>query len=137
MTLIRRKGVAIVDTPKGILVVSGRKRIFSLPGGGADRKESREKTAIRELEEETNLKTKRAKFLFSYIGSKWKSHNGKLIRNNAKVFLIKSYGTARPRHEIKHIDYWNYNCGLKISHRTQKLIDAYLEMKKNGKLSTK
>ena len=49
MVKIRRKGVAIVHTNKGILVVSGRRKIFMLPGGGADRGESRRKATIREL----------------------------------------------------------------------------------------
>ncbi len=43
----RRKGVAIVDTNKGILVVAGRSKKFILPGGGAKKWESRKKATIR------------------------------------------------------------------------------------------
>ena len=49
----RRRGTAIVDTPKGIVVVSVGGRTYYLPGGGARRGESRESAAIRELREET------------------------------------------------------------------------------------
>ena len=64
MTRIRRKGVAIVDTPKGILVVA-ISDIFILPGGGAKPWENRKKAAIRELYEETGLRTKKIKYLFN------------------------------------------------------------------------
>ena len=64
MVLIRRKGVAIVDSPKGILVVAGKTKVFHLPGGGTKKGEDRKKAAVRELHEETGLKTKRIKYLF-------------------------------------------------------------------------
>lgn len=129
MTRIRRKGVAIVDTNKGILVVSGRRKIFVIPGGGANRGETRKKATIRELREETGLKTKSVKYLFSYKGRKWHDHKGKSVMNHAKVFLIKAYGKARPRHEIKYINYWNLRSRLRISHSTENLIKRYFEIK--------
>ena len=65
MTINRHRGTAIVDTPNGILVASGRKKIFLLPGGGTERKkkESRRKAAIRELREETGLIAKKRIYL--------------------------------------------------------------------------
>lgn len=129
MTRVRKKGVALVDTPKGILVVAGRRKIFALPGGGADKGESRKHVAMRELREETGLLTKKRKYLFSYHGGKWHTRRGS-VKNHAKVFLIKAYGHARPRHEIKHINYWKSGCRLRISGRTKLIIDRYLEMKK-------
>ena len=60
MIRLRRKGVAIVDTDKGILLVAGRSKKFMLPGDGAKGWESRKKATIRELYEETGLKTKRS-----------------------------------------------------------------------------
>jgi 8-oxo-dGTP diphosphatase len=51
----RRRGTAIVETKKGILVVSGHGKVFMLPGGAANHKESRLQAAIRELQEETGL----------------------------------------------------------------------------------
>ena len=129
MTKIRKKGVALIDTPKGILVVSGRSRIFSLPGGGADNGESRKHAAMRELREETGLKTKKRTYLFGYHGGKWHTRKGS-VKNHAKVFLIETYGHARPRHEIKHLDYWNPGSKIRISSRTKWIIEKYLEMKR-------
>src|SRR4030042_5571134 len=121
MTRIRRRGGALVDTPKGILVVAGRRKIFTLPGGGADKGESRRHATMRELREETGLKTKKRAYLFSYHGGKWHTRKGS-VKNHAKVFLINAYGHARPRHEIKHTAYWKPGCKLKISGRTKWII---------------
>ncbi|OGJ21472.1 hypothetical protein A3K73_00700 [Candidatus Pacearchaeota archaeon RBG_13_36_9] len=130
MTRIRKKGVALVDTPKGILVVSGRKKVFTLPGGGANNRESRKHAAVRELREETGLIAKKRIYLFSYHGGIWHTRKGG-VKNHAKVFLINAYGHAKPRHEIKHIDYWKPDSKLKISRRTKWIINKYLDMKKS------
>jgi len=134
MVGVRRKGVAIVETPKGILVVAGKSKNFMLPGGGANKGESRMNSAIRELKEETNLDTKTCKYLFNYRGKKWKSHNGTIIRNFGKVFFVTARGTAKPKHEIKYIDYYSPNKKINISSGTKKIIEMYWEMKKNGEL---
>ena len=62
----RRRGTAIVDTLRGILVVSHDNRTFYLPGGGAEKGESQKTAAIREIKEETSLETVACKFLFKY-----------------------------------------------------------------------
>ncbi|VVB78546.1 RNA pyrophosphohydrolase [uncultured archaeon] len=131
MSKIRRKGAAIVETSRGILVVAGRSKKFILPGGGANKGESRKMAAIRELHEETGLRTKRIKYLFSYVGGKWHTHSGNSVRNHAKVFLINATGKSRPRHEIKYIDFWNPKSKIHITHGTKKVIDKYLIIK-NG-----
>jgi len=128
MTRIRKKGVAIVDTSKGVLVVAGRRKVFALPGGGADKGESRKKAAMRELREETGLWTRKTKYLFSYEGRKWHDHRGKSVINHAKVFLIDSKGKVRPRHEIKYVAYWKPGSKVKISKNTEKLITKYYEL---------
>ena len=112
---LRRRGTAIVDTPEGILVVRGRGNTYLLPGGGAHRHESREKAAIRELEEETGLKALDSTFLFEYRG-----------RINAhKVFLVRTSGTPEPRREIRQIAYSN-GSNVKVSSTTRGIIERYL-----------
>jgi 8-oxo-dGTP diphosphatase len=124
---IRRKGVALVDSKKGILVVSGRSKIFSLPGGGANKNESRKHATIRELEEETGLKTKSIKYLLSYKGKRWHNHKGISVINYVKVFLVKAEGEAKPKNEIKYIFWWKPDSKINISERTKKIIDEYLK----------
>lgn len=129
MTDIRRKGVAIVETPKGIVLVSGKSKKFNLPGGGAERWETRKRAAIRELKEETGLKTKRIKYLFSYVGNKWHNHRGRLVKNHAKVFLVEAEGTPKPNHEIKYIAFWKPGRKLRINNSTKNILERYLKEK--------
>ena len=126
MKLIRRKGVAIVQFKKGILVVSGKTKIFHLPGGGANKGESRKKATIRELYEETGLKTKKIKYLFSYKGKSWHNYNGRLVKNSVKVFLVEPIGKPKPRKEIKRIMFWNPEKKLRIGESTLNSIKKYL-----------
>src|SRR5579862_9780637 len=64
--IVRRRGTAIVDTDRGILLVSDRGRLYLLPGGGAKKDESRMDAAQRGLKEETGLTAKSCRFLFSF-----------------------------------------------------------------------
>jgi len=125
MIRTRRKGVAIVESKKGILVVSGRSKIFALPGGGAKRGESRRRATKRELREETGLRTKSTKYLFSYVGRKWKDSRKRIVINYAKVFSIKAFGRLRPRSEIRHVGWYKAGSSLRISKSTKKLIEKY------------
>lgn len=126
MTDRRRKGAAIVDTPKGVLVVASRNKKFMLPGGGANHGESRRNAAIRELYEETRLKTKSSKYLFGCVGHKWKTHQGQIVRNHTHIFLIKAIGTPKPSHEIKHIAFWKPGSHVHITEGTKEKIEKYL-----------
>jgi 8-oxo-dGTP diphosphatase len=117
-TFKRRRGTAIVDTQKGILVVSHNNRTFYLPGGGAEKGESRKDAAIRELKEETNLQTLDCRFLFEFES----------VTNSHKVFLIKSCGIAKPSNEIKYIDYFN-GSNLKVSSTAWEILELYHEIK--------
>lgn len=125
MFIRRRKGVAIVDTKKGILVVAIG-NTFILPGGGVMPRESRKKAAIRELYEETGLKTKKIKYLFNDIGIKWRNHKGKLIQNYSKVFLVEADGVPKPCSEIKKIAFYNANSKIKIGDGSKAIIGLYL-----------
>lgn len=121
--MARRRGTAIVETPRGILVASGRHKVFLLPGGNAKGGESRKRAAIRELREETSLKAYSCKYLFTY-------HEPKDSRHRAfhKVFLIKATGYPKPHHhDVKYIGYWKPGSKIHLSRNTKKIIDIYLE----------
>ncbi|MCL5100258.1 MAG: NUDIX hydrolase [Candidatus Marsarchaeota archaeon] len=125
--IIRRRGTAIVDTPNGILVASHHKT-WLLPGGGANKGESREKAAIRELREETGLKATKVTFLFEYN----EPDDGRKIRNLHKVFLIEAKGTPKPNHhDVHHLAYWMPDSGIQLSRTTKTIVDKYInEVKK-------
>jgi len=125
----RRRGTAIVDTPKGILVTSGRHKVFLLPGGGAEKWESRRKAAIRELREETGLIAIDSQFLFKYVGRVHKDYRGGHFQDHHKVFLIKAKGDAKARYEVKYIAYYKPGSDIKLSGITKEIIDKYLEFK--------
>ena len=110
----RRRGSAIVDSSRGILVVSYDKRIFYLPGGGAEKGESQKTAAIRELKEETSLETVACRFLFEY----------EALTNNHEVFLIETCGVAKPSNEIKYIDYFT-GSNLRVSNVTWEILEIY------------
>ena len=124
--IVRRRGTAIVDTPKGILVASHHK-IWLLPGGGAENGESREKAAMRELREETGLKATSAKYLFSYD-----EPEDRRIRNLHKVFLIKAEGNPKPNHhDVHHLAFWKPDSNIKLSPTTKRIVDRYITEFKN------
>jgi len=129
----RRRGTAVVDTKKGILVASGRRKIFLLPGGGAHGSETRTKAAMRELREETGLKPYYGKYIFRHRGKVHKSHRGGYFRDHHTVILVKAKGKARPRHEVKHIAYYKQGSNVKISGVTREIINKYYLWKKRKK----
>jgi len=125
--IVRRRGTAIIDTPEGILVVSGRRKLFILPGGGAEHEETREKATMREIEEETGLKVISSEYLFTHHDPK-----DRKIRNLHKVFLVKVKGRSKADgHEVKYIAYWKPDSDLNISNTTKLLIKKYYETKAN------
>ena len=130
----RRRGTALVETEKGILVTAGRGRVFLLPGGGANRGESRIEAAMRELREETGLKPYYAKYLFRHRGRVSKSHGHGYFQDHHTVCLIKAHGTPSPRHEIKYIALYKPGSGVHISGVTREIIEKYYRYKKKSRL---
>ena len=117
----RRRGTAIVETEKGILLTAMSQGGFLLPGGGADHGETRFRAAIRELEEETGLLAYDAKVLFHH-----ESHHHKHT-----VVLIKASGSPKPTKEISKIAYYTPDAGdsLDISQGTRDILLKYYEWK--------
>ena len=130
----RRRGTALVETEKGILVTAGRSRVFLLPGGGANRGESRIEAAMRELREETGLKPYYAKYLFRHRGRVSKSHGHGYFQDHHTVCLIKAHGTPSPRHEIKHVAFYKPGARVHISGVTREIIEKYYGYKKKSRL---
>lgn len=54
------------------------------------------------------------------------------FRDHHKVFLIKTKGKARQKHEIKHIAYYKPGGDIKLSHTTKSFIDRYYNGKKQS-----
>jgi len=128
----QRRGTVILDTDKGILVAAGRSKVFLLPGGGAKRWESRRRAAVRELREETGLRTTSTHFLFRHLGKVHRSHGGGHFQDHHKVFLVKATGTPEQRHEIRYVAWYKPGSKIKLSTVTLEIVQKYLHLKTNG-----
>jgi 8-oxo-dGTP diphosphatase len=112
----RRRGTAIIENQKGILVVThSNGGVYLLPGGGAREKELQIMAAIRELKEETGLYPIEVRYLFTHL--------------KAKIFVMKAKGTPRPCNEIKKIAWYQPGSHINVSGNTRAIIDRYLQMK--------
>ncbi|MDA4134460.1 MAG: NUDIX domain-containing protein [Thaumarchaeota archaeon] len=121
--IVRRRGTALIDTPRGILLVAGKRRRFLLPGGGALKGETRRDAVVRELKEEIGLTVKTSSYLFSYDDPK----DGRRVRNLHKVFLVEAEGTPTPdNHEVRYVEYWNSGMDILLSDSARAIIDRYL-----------
>lgn len=126
----RRRGTAIVETEKGILLTAGRDKLFITPGGGAGRDESRMQAAIRELKEETGLEPYFAIALFRYHGR----IHGK-FQDEHTVYFIKAKGNAMPRKEVKYLAYYTPDSDINVSETTKDIISEFYGYKaKNEQL---
>jgi 8-oxo-dGTP diphosphatase len=124
MVYTRRRGTAIVDTAKGILVVSLDGSNFTLPGGGAHRDESRREAAVRELMEETRMKAVSLTPLFEFLGGAHRGPRGGTFRNAHKVFLVTATGTPEPGQEVKRVAYYD-GSGPSLTPSAERIIAKY------------
>jgi 8-oxo-dGTP diphosphatase len=119
---LRRRGTAIIETPKGILVTAARHKVFLLPGGTTNRGESRLQATKRELREETHLHAYDLKYLFTWVEPPAQRH-----RAIHKVFLVKANGNPKPNYrDVHYIDYWKPGSYIKLSWQTKEIIEKYL-----------
>jgi 8-oxo-dGTP pyrophosphatase MutT (NUDIX family) len=128
----RRRGAAIIETKKGVLLVARDDSDFMIPGGGANFFETRKRAAIREVYEELGLKVKSAKYIFNYVGPVHRSRKGRLQQNFAKVFLVEVIGEPKPANEITRVAYWKPRSKLKLVGAAKIALGKYVEWKKKN-----
>jgi 8-oxo-dGTP diphosphatase len=128
----RRRGTAIVETERGILLTAGRHGPFILPGGGANKGESRLVAAIRELKEETGLSANFVEILFKHNGKIQPSHSGKhKFQDHHTVCVVKATGKPRPGGgDAKRLAFFLPDCDIHITSTTRQIIERYYEWKK-------
>lgn len=134
---IRRRGVALVETEEGILMVrENGKPCFSLPGGKANSNETRLKASMRELQEETGMIPLTAEYLCEYVGREFTTRHGQHFQNHAKVFVVKAKGIASvmDKNEISKIAWWKPGCDLPLCDGIWKSLKAYDDFKRGSSL---
>lgn len=127
----RRRGTAIIVTPKGILLTADKHKLFILPGGGAEGSETVKEATIRELKEETGLDATYTKFLFRHEAEPYRSDSGKYIKDYNTVFLIKVHGTPKPLSEVQKIIYYNPCSKIRMYKSSKEILDRFLQDKIN------
>ena len=129
--IYRRRGTAIVETEKGILLTAGRRGPFILPGGGTKKGESRFIAAFRELTEETGLRPYSAEIIFKHRGKVQPTKSGRhKFQDRHTVCVVRASGKARPGGgDAKRISYYSPGCNVWISKTTKEIIERYYEWK--------
>ena len=117
-----RRATCIVECEHGILLTETSHDLLLLPGGQANRGESRLEAAIRELKEETNLQAHAAIFLFDHESRS----------NRHKVFYLIASGTPIPMDDAKALYYYDTlpaNKAAKLSPATREIIEHFKAVK--------
>lgn len=135
--IYRRRGTAIVETSKGILLTAGEHGEFILPGGGAEKGESRFMAALRELTEETHLLPYAAEIIFKHKGDIKRTHSGNnKFQDHHTVCVVKASGHPRPGGgDAKRISYYYPGCSTPISPETEEIINRYYDWKKKQQVT--
>jgi ADP-ribose pyrophosphatase YjhB (NUDIX family) len=120
--IVRKRGTAIIENGRGILVVSSTNRLFLLPGAGVKEDESRKDAVIRELGNGLGLETKSCRYLFSFD-----EPEDKKLRSLHEVFLVEIEGEIGIRPvEKRRIDFWREDSKLKLGNSSSLIIDRYV-----------
>lgn len=111
-TVKRKRATGIVETDKGVLLVKEKSGLLNLPGGGIEGVfETGSKAVARELFEETGIKSKGTRKLFTVTdGAKKRSNQGGLYYNEHLVYDISVDPNTRPNvkgnKEITGVAFW-------------------------------
>jgi len=128
----QRRGTAILETPDGILMNSMEKDKFILPGGRAEKGESRIEAVVRELREETHLHASVVMELFEHTKP---PRPGKKFQNYHKVFYVKASGKVAIGNEVKHIGYYKPGIdsidGRKVSWIHKNILKKYYKLRES------
>ncbi|WP_024873395.1 NUDIX hydrolase [Tolumonas lignilytica] len=117
-----RRATCIVECDQGILLTETAHGMLLLPGGQANRGESRLEAAIRELKEETNLQAHAAIFLFDHESRS----------NRHKVFYLIATGTPIPMDDAKalfYLDTLPADKAALLSPATKEIIERFKTVK--------
>jgi 8-oxo-dGTP pyrophosphatase MutT (NUDIX family) len=121
--LKRRRATTIVTFPQGVLLVRQHNgRHFMLPGGGIEPGELDIIGAIRELQEETTLIARAARFLFEYESDS----------NMHQVFALEASGTATPNQEIAELTYYQPGRDIPLVPSASAILARYYEARPFG-----
>jgi 8-oxo-dGTP pyrophosphatase MutT (NUDIX family) len=119
----RRRATTIVTFPQGVLLVRQHHgRQFMLPGGGIEPDELDIIGAIRELQEETTLIARSARFLFEYESDS----------NIHQVFALEAGGTATPNQEIVELNYYQPGRDIPLAPSAIAILARYYEARPFG-----